>query len=87
MWFVIGLALFRDRPLWQVVQQLDLSEWTSAACTECQRASPPAPGRGALAELFGLLTQAWSRPGGECAPATARAGFNGWVWSGRRRTP
>lgn len=25
VWLVIGLALFRDRPLWQVVQQLDLS--------------------------------------------------------------
>ena len=25
VWLVIGLALFRDRPLWQVEQQLDLS--------------------------------------------------------------
>ena len=63
VWQVIGLALFRNRPLWQVVQQLELV---------CDDQPLPAPsvsvqarqrlGEDPLAELFGLLTQAWSRP-------------------------
>ena len=63
VWLVLGLALFRDRPLWRVVQQLDLS---------LDGQAPPAPvvscatrqrlGEEPLAELFALLTQAWSRP-------------------------
>ena len=68
------LALFRDRPLWQA-QQLDLSLMDKR---RPHRVSAlPAPGRAAWPSLFGLLTQAWSRPGGECASHCARAGC-GW---------
>jgi Insertion element 4 transposase N-terminal/Transposase DDE domain len=62
VWLVIGLALFRDRPLWQVVQQLELSldgqplPAPSASVQARQRL-----GDEPLAQLFGLLTQAWSR--------------------------
>ena len=62
VWLVIGLALFRNRPLWQVVQQLELSldgrplPVPSASVQARQRL-----GEEPLAHLFGLLTQAWSR--------------------------
>ena len=62
VWLVIGLALFRDRPLWQVVQQLDLSLDGQAPPARGQRASRQRLGEEPLAELFALLTQAWSRP-------------------------
>ena len=81
VWLVIGLALFRNRPLWQVVQQLDLS---------LQGQSLPAPsasvqarqrlGEEPLAELFGLLTRAWSRTA--ASPGALRVlAVDGVVWS------
>ncbi len=85
VWLVIGLALFRDRPLWQVVQQLEL-------CLDGQ--SLPAPsvsvqarqrlGDEPLAQLFGLLTQAWSRA--QCSSAQPLhqlrvLAVDGVVWS------
>ncbi|MBV8034375.1 IS4 family transposase, partial [Roseateles sp.] len=81
VWLVIGLALFRNRPLWQVVQQLDLS---------LQGQSLPAPsasvqarqrlGEEPLAELFGLLTRAWSHTA--ASPGALRVlAVDGVVWS------
>ena len=64
IWLVIGLSLYRQLPMWQVVQQLSL-------CLD--DAALPSPsvsvqarqrlGCDPLAQLFGLLAQAWSRPG------------------------
>jgi len=63
VWLVIGLSLYRQLPMWQVVQQLSL---------RLDGAELPAPsasvqarqrlGCEPLQELFGLLTRAWSRP-------------------------
>ncbi|MBV8037277.1 IS4 family transposase, partial [Roseateles sp.] len=59
VWLVIGLALFRNRPLWQ---ELDLSldgqplPAPSASVQARQRL-----GEAPLAELSGLLTRAWNR--------------------------
>lgn len=82
VWLVIGLALFRDRPLWQVVQQLDLS---------LDGQAPPAPsvsvqarqrlGEQPLAELFALLTQAWSRPAVNVRQPLRVLAVDGVVWS------
>ena len=62
VWLVIGLALFRHIPLWQVVQELALT---------LERQDLPVPsssvqarqrlGAEPLEHLFGLLTQAWGR--------------------------
>jgi hypothetical protein len=81
VWLVIGLALFRNRPLWQVVQQLDLSlqgqplPAPSASVQARQRL-----GEEPLAELFGLLTRAWSRA--PASPGSLRVlAVDGVVWS------
>ena len=82
VWLVIGLALFRDRPLWQVVQQLDLSlngqalPAPSASVQARQRL-----GEEPLAELFGLLTQAWSRAAANPRQPLRVLAVDGVVWS------
>ncbi len=43
VWLVIGLALFRNQPIWYVVQQLQLVFGTAELlCTECIRTSKTA---------------------------------------------
>jgi len=61
VWLVIGLALFRNRPIWHVVRQLDLALDTpksvcapSAAVQGRQRL-----GDEPLAHLFKQLSRAW----------------------------
>ena len=82
VWLVIGLALFRDRPLWQVVQQLDLSldgqalPAPSASVQARQRL-----GEEPLAELFGLLTRAWSRTAVDAQPPLRVLAVDGVVWA------
>ncbi|QOK91961.1 IS4 family transposase [Ralstonia pseudosolanacearum] len=81
IWLVIGLALFRNRPLWQVVQQLDLSlEGQPLPAPSASVQARQRLGEEPLAVLFGLLTQAWSRaqpnPGGLRVLAV-----DGVVWS------
>lgn len=82
IWLVIGLALFRNRPLWQVVQQLDLSldgqtlPAPSASVQARQRL-----GEEPLAGLFGLLTQAWSRPAAHAQQSLRVLAVDGVVWS------
>lgn len=62
VWLVIGLALFRQMPLWQVVREMALTldgqelPAPSASVQARQRL-----GSEPLAHLFGLLTQAWGR--------------------------
>lgn len=83
VWLVIGLALFRNRPLWQVVHQLELS---------LDRQALPAPsvsvqarqrlGEEPLAQLFGLLTQAWSRSNPRTKQQALRVlAVDGVVWA------
>lgn len=82
VWLVIGLALFRNRPLWQVVQQLELSLDGQAL---------PAPSAGVqarqrlgeepLAELFGLLTRAWSRSQAPTQQPLRVLAVDGVVWA------
>lgn len=62
VWLVIGLALYRHLPLWQVVQHLELTfdgqdlPAPSASVQARQRL-----GADPLQHLFGLLTNAWGR--------------------------
>ena len=80
VWLVIGLSLYRRLPMWQVVQQLSLSlddkplPAPSASVQARQRL-----GSAPLRELFGLLTQAWSRP--STTPALRVLAVDGVVWS------
>lgn len=62
VWLVIGLALFRNRPIWQIVQHLGLDQGhdgqlavPSAAVSARQRL-----GAGPLAWLFERLARHWS---------------------------
>ena len=58
VWLVIGLALFRDTAAVAGGAATGFEPgWTSAARTRRQRANPPAPGRGPLAELFVYLAK------------------------------
>ncbi len=83
VWLVIGLALFRNRPLWQVLQQLELSlngqplPAPSASVQARQRL-----GEEPLAQLFGLLTQAWSRSKPSTTQQSLRVlAVDGVVWA------
>ncbi len=62
VWLVIGLALFRHLPLWQVVQQLALSldQQTLPAPSASVQARQRL-GDEPMAQLFRMLTQAWNR--------------------------
>lgn len=82
VWLVIGLALYRHMPLWQVVQEMALTldgqamPVPSSSVAARQRLGPEP-----LAHLFGLLTQAWgrARPGQE---GTLRVlAVDGVAWS------
>lgn len=81
VWLVIGLALFRSRPLWQVVQQLELSldgqalPAPSASVQARQRL-----GEEPMAQLFGVLSRAWSRDRQAEQPLRVLA-VDGVVWS------
>lgn len=61
VWLVIGLALFRNQPIWHVVRQLDLVLDTpkpvcvSSAAVQARQRLGDEP----LAHLFKQLTQAW----------------------------
>lgn len=80
IWLVIGLSLYRQLPMWQVVQQLSLS------LDGCKLPAPSVSvqarqrlGCDPLRQLFGLITQAWSRPG---ATASLRVlAVDGVVWA------
>ena len=63
VWLVIGLALFRNLPIWHVVRQLDLTLDSApllapSAAIQARQRLGDAP----LEQLFRQLTQAWSAP-------------------------
>ena len=85
VWLVIGMALFRNQPIWHVVRQLDLTlngqpiAAPSAAVQGRQRL-----GEEPLQQLFGLLSRAWTS--GSVAPCERVLGLrvlavDGVVWS------
>ncbi len=80
VWLVIWLSLYRQLPMWQVVQQLSLN---------LDRQELPAPSASVqarqrlrsepLEQLFRLLTHAWSRP--SARPSLRVLAVDGVVWS------
>lgn len=85
VWLVIGLALFRDLPIWRVVQQLGLDQGgdgdlavPSAAVAARQRLGPSP-----LAWLFEHLAQCWSdapQPAGAQLAGLRSLAVDGVVW-------
>ena len=68
-WLVIGLALFRNQPIWHVVRQLDLTleQTPVAASLPASLCAPSAavqgrqrPGDEPMEQLFRQLTRAWT---------------------------
>jgi hypothetical protein len=82
VWLVIGLALFRHMPLWQVVQEMaltldgqDLPVPSSSVQARQRLGAEP------LAHLFGLLTDAWGRAHPVHAESLRVLAVDGVVWS------
>jgi len=62
VWLVIGLALFRHMPLWQVVQEMALTlDGQDVPVASSSVQARQRLGAEPLAHLFGLLTGAWGR--------------------------
>lgn len=82
VWLVIGLALFRQMPLWQVVQEMALTlegkelPAPSASVQARQRLGPEP-----LEHLFGLLTRAWGRAHPVHEQTLRVLAVDGVVWS------
>jgi Insertion element 4 transposase N-terminal/Transposase DDE domain len=82
VWLVIGLALLRQMPLWQVVQEMSLTldgqdlPAPSASVQARQRL-----GAEPLAHLFGLLTDAWGRAHPVHPESLRVLAVDGVVWS------
>ncbi|MCG2601856.1 MULTISPECIES: IS4 family transposase [Burkholderiales] len=82
VWLVIGLALFRQMPLWQVVQEMALTldgqalPAPSASVQARQRL-----GAEPLAHLFERLTQAWGRAHPVHEDALRVLAVDGVVWA------
>lgn len=82
VWLVIGLALFRQMPMWQVVQEMALTldgqdlPVPSSSVQARQRLGPEP-----LAHLFGLLTDAWARARPVHDNALRVLAVDGVVWS------
>jgi len=85
VWLVVGLALFKNEPIWRIVQQLGLAEGDGAlpapsAAIQARQRLGEAP----LATLFEILAHAWTDVG---PPATAlfrdlrTYAVDGVVWS------
>lgn len=82
VWLVIGLALFRHMPLWQVVQEMaltldgqDLPVPSSSVQARQRLGAEP------LAHLFGLLTDAWARAHPVHEASLRVLAVDGVVWS------
>ncbi|MDO9004090.1 MAG: IS4 family transposase [Aquabacterium sp.] len=82
VWLVIGLALFRHMPLWQVVQEMaltldgqDLPAPSSSVQARQRLGAEP------LAHLFGLLTDAWGRAHPVHQESLRVLAVDGVVWS------
>ena len=82
VWLVIGLALFRHMPLWQVVREMALTldgqelPVPSSSVQARQRL-----GAEPLAHLFGLLTDAWGRAHPVHEESLRVLAVDGVVWS------
>jgi hypothetical protein len=82
VWLVIGLALFRQMPMWQVVQEMALTfdgqalPAPSASVQARQRL-----GAEPLEHLFGLLTAAWGRAHSVHEHSLRVLAVDGVVWS------
>jgi hypothetical protein len=82
VWLVIGLALFRHMPLWQVVQEMaltldgqDLPAPSSSVQARQRLGAEP------LAHLFGLLVDAWGRAHPVDEGSLRVLAVDGVVWS------
>jgi hypothetical protein len=82
VWLVIGLALFRHMPLWQVVQEMALTlEGQALPAPSASVQARQRLGAEALAHLFDLLTHAWGRAH-PVRPGVLRVlAVDGVVWS------
>ncbi len=82
VWLVIGLALFRQMPMWQVVQEmaLTLDEQALPAPSSSVQARQRL-GAQPLEHLFELLTQAWGRSHPVHADQLRVLAVDGVVWS------
>lgn len=62
VWLVIGLALFRDEPIWHIVQQLDLAEGPASGSPvpSAAVAGRERLGEAPLAWLFDRLARSWA---------------------------
>jgi hypothetical protein len=82
IWLVIGLALFRNLPLWQVVDQL-------ALCLHDQPLPAPSAsvqarqrlGYEPLQQLFHLLANAWTRHQPQVKTKLRTLAVDGCVWN------
>jgi len=82
VWLVIGLALFRHMPLWQVVQQMALTlDGQDLPVPSSSVAARQRLGAEPLEHLFGLLTQAWGRSHPVDPQALRVLAVDGVVWS------
>ena len=83
VWLVIGLALFRNQPIWHVVRQLDLSLDRQALCVPSASVQARQRlGEEPLRALFQQLAQAWSRVATTPAVSGLRVlAVDGAVWS------
>jgi Transposase DDE domain/Insertion element 4 transposase N-terminal len=83
VWLVIGLALFRHMPLWQVVQEMALTldgqdlPPVPSSCVQARQRLGAEP----LAHLFGLLTDAWGRAHPVHQESLRVLAVDGVVWS------
>lgn len=62
IWLVIALALFRNQPIWHIVRQLDLTlgDQAGLCAPSATVAARQRMGAEPLAELFALVSQAWT---------------------------
>ena len=74
VWLVIGLALFRDEPIWHIVQQLDLADGPTSGSPvpSAAVAGRERLGEAPLAWLFNRLASCWAN-----APLPDQALFHG----------
>ena len=85
VWLVIGLALFRNQPIWHVVKQLDLVLGDTPLCAPSASVQGRQRlGEEPLAQLFKQLTRAWFAPHAATRPelhGLALLAVDGVVWS------
>lgn len=84
VWLVIGLALFRNQPIWHIVHQLGLlMEETPTCAPSATVQSRQRLGEEPLEQLFRQLTQAWSvrNTTTPCLHGLRILAVDGVVWS------